>query len=150
MNDKKIIYEISQLMLDKKALDIKIINVIGLTSLTDYFINCSSQSDPQTRAIKNYIEEKLLDNPQLMKEGEIVTVITNSENRLPISLEMPANVVLEVISTEPGVKGNTATNATKPATLETGAVVNVPLFINEGDKIKVETEKGTYKERIKE
>ena len=79
------------------------------------------------------IEEKLLDNPQLMKEGEVVTVITNSENSLPLSVEMPANVVLEVISTEPGVKGNTATNATKPATLETGATVNVPLFINEGD-----------------
>jgi len=96
------------------------------------------------------IEEKLLDNPQLMKEGEIVTVITNSENGLPISVEMPANVVLEVISTEPGVKGNTATNATKPATLETGAVVNVPLFINEGDKIKVDSIKGNYKERVKE
>ena len=85
------------------------------------------------------IEEKLLDNPQLMKEGEVVTVITNSENSLPLSVEMPANVVLEVISTEPGVKGNTATNATKPATLETGAIVNVPLFINEGDKIKVDS-----------
>ena len=60
MNEKKIINEISQSMLDKKALDVKIINVIGLTSLTDYFINCSSQSDPQTRAIKNHIEEKLL------------------------------------------------------------------------------------------
>ena len=96
------------------------------------------------------IEEKLLDNPQLMKEGVIVTVITNSENGLPISVEMPANVVLEVISTEPGVKGNTATNATKPATLETGAVVNVPLFINEGDKIKVDSIKGNYKERVKE
>lgn len=96
------------------------------------------------------IEEKLLDNPQLMKEGEIVTVITNSENSLPISVEMPANVVLEVISTEPGVKGNTATNAIKPATLETGAVVNVPLFINEGDKIKVDSIKGNYKERVKE
>ena len=96
------------------------------------------------------IEEKLLDNPQLMKEGEIVTVITNSENSLPISVEMPANVVLEVISTEPGIKGNTATNAIKPATLETGAVVNVPLFINEGDKIKVDSIKGNYKERVKE
>ena len=65
MNDKKIIHEISQLMLDKKALDIKIINVIGLTSLTDYFINCSSQSDPQAKAIKNHIEEKLLEKYNL-------------------------------------------------------------------------------------
>ena len=96
------------------------------------------------------IEEKLLDNSQLMKEGEIVTVITNSENEMPLSVDMPANVVLEVVSTEPGVKGNTATNATKPATLETGAVVNVPLFINEGDKVKVDSIKGQYKERVKE
>jgi elongation factor P len=63
---------------------------------------------------------------------------------------MPASVVLEVTHSEPGVKGNTATNATKPATLETGAKINVPLFINEGDKIKVDTEKGSYIERIKE
>jgi len=90
-----------------------------------------------------------LDNPQLMKEGEVVTVITNSETSLPLSVEMPPSVVLEVVSTEPGVKGNTATNATKPATLETGAIVNVPLFINEGDKIKIDTAKGNYKERFK-
>ena len=59
-------------------------------------------------------------------------------------------VILEIIHTEPGLKGNTATNATKPATAETGAKINVPLFINEGDKIKVDTEKGTYIERVKE
>ena len=96
------------------------------------------------------IEEKFLDNPELMKEGEVVTVITNSETNLPLSVEMPPSVILEVVSTEPGVKGNTATNATKPATLETGAIVNVPLFINEGDKIKIDTDKGNYKERYKE
>jgi elongation factor P len=94
--------------------------------------------------------EAALDRPDLMKEGEVVTVLINTEDNMPLSVEMPANVILEVSHTEPGVKGNTATNATKPATVETGAVVNVPLFINEGDKIKIETEKGTYKERIKE
>ncbi|MEC3908069.1 elongation factor P [Tamlana sp. 2201CG12-4] len=96
------------------------------------------------------LQKSTLDNPGLMKEGEVVTVIINSEDSMPLSVEMPASVILEVTHTEPGVKGNTATNATKPATVETGATVNVPLFINEGDKIKVETEKGTYKERIKE
>ncbi len=96
------------------------------------------------------LQKSTLDSPDLLKEGEVVTVIINSEDSLPLSVEMPASVVLEVVATEPGVKGNTATNATKPATVETGAVVNVPLFINEGDKIKVETEKGTYKERIKD
>ena len=62
---------------------------------------------------------------------------------------MPLSVVLKVTHTEPGIKGNTATNATKPATLETGASINVPLFINEGDKVKIDTEKGQYIERIK-
>ncbi|WP_282135859.1 elongation factor P [Seonamhaeicola maritimus] len=94
--------------------------------------------------------EASLDNPGLMKEGEVVTVLINSEDGMPLSVDMPVSVILEVTHTEPGVKGNTATNATKPATVETGATVNVPLFINEGDKIKVETEKGTYKERVKE
>jgi elongation factor P len=91
-----------------------------------------------------------LDSPDLMKEGQVVTILINSEDSMPLSVDMPASVILEVKHTEPGVKGNTATNATKPATVETGAIVNVPLFINEGDKIKVDTEKGTYKERIKE
>ena len=94
--------------------------------------------------------ETALDSPELMKEGEIVTIIINSEDDMPLSVDMPASVILEVTHTEPGVKGNTATNATKPATVESGATVNVPLFINEGDKIKVETTKGTYQERIKE
>lgn len=96
------------------------------------------------------LEKKVLDAPELLKEGEVVTIIINSEDQMPLSVEMPASVILSVTSTEPGVKGNTATNATKPAIVETGAEVMVPLFINEGDKIKVETEKGTYKERIKE
>ena len=94
--------------------------------------------------------ENVLDMPQLLKEGEVVTILINTEDNMPLSVELPASVILEVTHTEPGLKGNTATNATKPATLETGAEVNVPLFINEGDKIRIETEKGTYKERIKE
>ncbi|NER15602.1 elongation factor P [Spongiivirga citrea] len=96
------------------------------------------------------LEKSTLDAPGLLKEGEVVTVLINTEDGMPLSVEMPQSVILEVTATEPGVKGNTATNATKPATVETGATVMVPLFINEGDKIKVETEKGTYKERIKE
>ena len=96
------------------------------------------------------LEKAALDAPELMKEGEVVTIIINSEDDMPLSVDMPASVILEVTHTEPGVKGNTATNATKPATVETGARINVPLFINEGDKIKVETTKGTYQERIKE
>lgn len=96
------------------------------------------------------LNKSAIDSPELLKEGELVTVIINSEDNIPLSVEMPASVILEVTATEPGVKGNTATNATKPATVETGAIINVPLFINEGDKIKIETAKGTYKERVKE
>ncbi len=91
-----------------------------------------------------------LDAPDLLKEGEVVNILFNTEDNMPLSVEMPASVILEVTHTEPGVKGNTATNATKPATVETGARINVPLFINEGDKIKIDTEKGTYLERAKE
>jgi len=96
------------------------------------------------------LQKDVLDTPEFLKEGEIVTILFNTEDSMPLSVDMPAHVVLEVTRTEPGVRGNTATNATKPATLETGAAVNVPLFINEGDKIKVDTEKGAYLERMKE
>jgi elongation factor P len=96
------------------------------------------------------LEKSVLDSPELLKEGEVVTIIINSEDEMPLSVDMPLSVILEVTQTEPGLKGNTATNATKPATVETGATVNVPLFINEGDKIKIETTKGTYQERVKE
>ena len=68
-------------------------------------------------------------------------------NGRPIGVELPTTVVLEVTSTEPGVKGDTATGATKPATLETGLVVQVPLFIGEGEKLKIDTRTGEYLER---
>ncbi len=96
------------------------------------------------------LQESALDAPDLLKEGVIVTIMFNTEDSMPLSVDMPASVILEVTHAEPGVKGNTATNATKPATLETGARVNVPLFINEGDKIKIDTEKGAYMERAKD
>ncbi len=96
------------------------------------------------------LQKDALDASDLLKESEVVTIIFNAEDNMPLSVEMPASVVLEVTHTEPGVKGNTATNATKPATVETGATINVPLFINEGDKIKIDTEKAAYLERAKE
>ncbi len=96
------------------------------------------------------LTENSLDTPELLKEGENVTIQINTEDNSPLSVDMPQYVVLEVTGTEPGVKGNTATNATKPATVETGATVNVPLFINEGDIIRIDTEKGAYHERMKQ
>ena len=96
------------------------------------------------------LDKKILDAPDLLKEGTNVMVQVNTETDLPLSVDMPSSIVLEVTYAEPGVKGNTATNATKPAKVETGASVNVPLFINEGDKIKIDTATGSYMERVKE
>ncbi|EKF56022.1 elongation factor P [Galbibacter marinus] len=96
------------------------------------------------------LQKEALDAPDLLKEGEVVTILFNTEDNMPLSVDLPAHVILEVTHTEPGIKGNTATNATKPATVETGARINVPLFINEGDRIKIDTEKGAYMERAKE
>ena len=96
------------------------------------------------------LDKKVLDAPDLLKEGINVMIQINAETEAPLSVDMPASIILEVTYAEPGVKGNTATNATKPATVETGATVNVPLFINEGDKIKIDTATGNYMERVKE
>ncbi|KQO21166.1 elongation factor P [Flavobacterium sp. Leaf82] len=96
------------------------------------------------------LNKNILDAPGLLKEGTSVMVQVNTETDLPLSVDMPSSVILEVTYAEPGVKGNTATNATKSATVETGASVNVPLFINEGDKIKIDTASGSYMERVKE
>lgn len=95
------------------------------------------------------LNRDILDAPDLLKEGETVMVQINTETDLPLSVDMPASVILEVTYTEPGLKGNTATNATKPAKVETGAAINVPLFINESDKIKIDTATGAYMERMK-
>ena len=82
-------------------------------------------------------------------EGESVKVLWNTETELPLIVEVPASVVAKVEYTEPGVKGDTATNTMKPATLESGAEVRVPLFINIGDVIKVDTATKMYIERVK-
>jgi elongation factor P len=95
------------------------------------------------------IRKSMVENHELMKEGTEVIIVLKAEDETPLSAELPQSVILEVISSEPGIKGNTATNATKPAVLETGAKIQVPLFINEGDKIKIDTENGSYLERVK-
>lgn len=95
------------------------------------------------------LSEHMLTNSDLLKEGEIVDVLFHSKDDLPISCDMPQYVYLEVTYTEPGIKGDTANAAMKPATMETGAIVKVPLFINNGDLIKVETSTKSYMERAK-
>ncbi len=92
----------------------------------------------------------LIENAQLMKDGQEVDVIYHAEEETVIGCELPPFVELVVTYTEPGLKGDTATNATKPATMETGAEIQVPLFINEGDKIKIDTRTNSYSERVKE
>ena len=95
------------------------------------------------------LQEELLENPKLLKEGDSVDVLFHAEKNIPLTLEMPQYITLEVTYTEPGLRGDTATNATKPATVETGAIIKVPLFINEGDKVKIETKSASYIERVK-
>ncbi|TDI69786.1 MAG: elongation factor P [Bacteroidetes bacterium] len=85
---------------------------------------------------------------EYIKEGGSIEIIFHAETEKPLSIEIPLSVELVVAKTDPGLKGDTATGATKPATLESGAVVNVPLFINEGDTVRVNTEKGEYITRV--
>jgi elongation factor P len=91
-----------------------------------------------------------IEGVQFLKEGDVVEVQIHAESGTTLTAEMPTHVVLEITYTEPGIKGDTATNTLKPATVETGAEVRVPLFINTGEKIKVDTRDGSYVERVRE
>ena len=96
------------------------------------------------------LDEKILDSPQFLTDGMMIDVLYHADKDLPLTTEMPQHVVLEITYTEPGEKGNTATNATKPAKIQSGAEIKVPIFINEGDKIKIDTRTGSYLERVKD
>ncbi len=96
------------------------------------------------------MNEEMVDAPQFLKEGQQVSVLVNTETELPMSVELPDKIVLQVTYSEPGVRGDTATRTLKPAKVETGATVNVPLFVNEGELIKINTKTGEYVERVKE
>ena len=95
------------------------------------------------------IEEKLIERHELLKEGQMVDILIHAETEIPLGVELPPFVELMVTYTEPGIKGDTATNTLKPATLETGAVVMVPLFVDQDILIKVDTRDGSYSERVK-
>lgn len=95
------------------------------------------------------VEEHQVEGSDLMKDGEIVDILFHAEKEQIIGCELPNHVVLEVVYTEPGLKGDTATNASKPAKLSTGAEIQVPLFINEGDMLKIDTRTRSYVERAK-
>jgi elongation factor P len=96
------------------------------------------------------IDGAMINNPQLLKDGQDVEMLLHSETEQTLTVDLPNNVVLQVTYTEPAVAGNTATNATKSATVETGATVQVPLFVNENDFIKINTETCSYMERVKQ
>jgi len=93
---------------------------------------------------------EMIDAPQFLKDGSEVFVFINTETEQPIGAELPEKIALKVTYCEPGLKGDTATRAVKPATLETGAAINVPLFINEGEIIRINTKTGEYVERVKD
>jgi len=90
-------------------------------------------------------EAEMGDSWKWMKEGETVGVVTY--NGQVIGVDLPKTVTLKITYSEPGVKGNTATGATKPATLETGATIQVPIFIKEGESIKIDSRSGEYLSR---
>lgn len=95
------------------------------------------------------LEEGLITGYQFLKDGQNVEILFHAETETALSCELPPFVELQVTYTEPGIKGDTATNATKPATLDTGAIIQVPLFIDQDEKIKVDTRDGSYSERVK-
>jgi elongation factor P len=96
------------------------------------------------------VADTLVDAAQFLKEGDTVSVLFNTETETPMSVELPDKIVVKVTYSEPGMKGDTATRTLKPATVETGATVMVPLFVNEGELIRVNTKTGEYVERVKE
>lgn len=97
---------------------------------------------------QTFIQEHIINAPQFLKEGDNVEIVFHAEEERPLMAELPQHVTLQVTYTEPGIKGDTATNTMKPATLETGAEVRVPLFLNEGEKIRINTNDGSYMDRV--
>lgn len=95
------------------------------------------------------IQEDIISAPQFLMEGQEVEIVIHEDSETPLSCELPAFVELLITYTEPGLKGDTATNTLKHATVETGAIVDVPLFIESGERIKVDTRTGNYSERVK-
>lgn len=96
------------------------------------------------------LQESAIDAPQYLKEGQEVSVLINTENDQVLGAELPDKIVLLVTYCEPGLRGDTATRTLKQATVETGGTIGVPLFVNEGELIRVNTKTGEYVERVKQ
>jgi elongation factor P len=95
------------------------------------------------------VNANMIERPDLYKDGQECFVLVNTETELPMTVELPPNVIMKVTYTEPGMKGDTATRTLKAATVETGAQVMVPLFVDENELIKIDTKTGAYVERVK-
>ncbi len=95
------------------------------------------------------VTEAMIENNDLLKEGATVEVVVHAETENILLVDIPVNVVMEVTYTEPGLRGDTATNTLKAATIETGSTIMVPLFVNVGDKIRIDTRDRSYIERVK-
>lgn len=95
------------------------------------------------------VPAEMIENGKFLKEGDTLDLLFHAQKESLLSVELPATVVLEITYAEPGVRGDTATNTLKPATVETGAEVRVPLFCEVGDLIKIDTTTGAYMERVK-
>ena len=96
------------------------------------------------------IAKDLITGVDYMKESDVVEVVSDADTNTILYAEMPVKTVLRITHSEPGIKGDTATNSTKPATLETGVEIRVPLFIEEGELVQVDTRDGSYLQRVKE
>lgn len=129
------------------------IDVVRIENRTYQYLYKEGEDTYHFMNQKNYeqisIQKSMINAPEFLKEGENVEIMFHAENEEPMSCNLPQNVNLAIEFTEPGEKGNTATNALKPATTETGAEIKVPLFINKGDVVKIDTSSGSYLERIK-
>ncbi|WP_295118765.1 elongation factor P [uncultured Chitinophaga sp.] len=95
------------------------------------------------------LPENMIDAPQFLKDGQEVAISINTETEQHMSVELPDKIVMLVTYSEPGMRGDTATRTLKPATVETGATVMVPLFVEEGEMIRVNAKTGEYIERVK-
>tara|TARA_B110000444_G_scaffold130650_1_gene122856 strand:+ start:1776 stop:2345 length:570 start_codon:yes stop_codon:yes gene_type:complete len=129
------------------------IEVVRIENRTHQFLYKEGSDTYHFMNQKNYeqiaIQKNLINTPHYLKEGNVADIMFQADEERPLSCTLPQNVILEITFTEPGEKGNTATNALKPATTETGAEIRVPLFINQGDNVKIDTATGSYLERVK-
>ena len=95
------------------------------------------------------VPDSMIENSDLLKEGDTVEVVVHADTENVLLVDLPVNVVMEVTYSEPGLRGDTATNTLKPATIETGSTIMVPLFVNTGDRIRIDTRDRSYIERVK-